>query len=173
MSEAGYKHLKTYQLATVIYDLTVEFCERFLRGFDHRRTREQMIQAARSGKQNITEGATFKSHKGYIKLLGVSLGSFKELLEDYEDFIRQRKLSLWSKDDSRIRKIRGIRLIDKPDLPDIPEEAANLLITLINQETFMLDRQIASLEKMFIEEGGYTEKLFRRRLKARAKMETI
>lgn len=169
MPEAGYKHLKTYQLATVIYDLTVEFCEKFLRGFDYRRTREQMIQAARSGKQNIAEGATFKSHKGYIKLLGISLGSFKELLEDYEDFLRQRKLSLWSKHDVRIRKIRGIRLIDKPDSPDSPEEAANLIITLINQETFMLDKQIKSLEEKFIKEGGYTEKLFRKRLKARTK----
>ena len=170
MTEAGYKYLKTYQLATIIYDLTVEFCEKFLPGFDYRRTREQMVQAARSGKQNIAEGATFKSHKGYIKLLGVSLGSFKELLEDYEDFLRQRKLSLWSKDDPRVRKIRDIRLIDKPDLPDSPEEAANLLITLINQETFMLDKQIKSLEEKFIQEGGYTENLFRKRLQARGKI---
>lgn len=170
MTEPGYKYLKTYQLATVIYDLVVEFCERFLRGFDYRRTREQMIQAARSGKQNIVEGSIFKSHKGYIKLLGISLGSFKELLEDFEDFLRQRKLPLWSKDDPRVRKIRGIRFIDKPDLPDIPEKAANLMITLINQETFMLDRQIKSLEEKFIQEGGYSEKLFKKRLQARDKM---
>jgi len=167
MTEAGYKYLKTYQLAVVIYDLAVEFCEKFLPGFDFRRTREQMIQAARSGKQNIPEGAELRSLQGYIKLLGVSLGSFKELLEDCWDFLRQRKLKLWSKDDPRIRKIRAIRVIDKPDLPDSPEEAANLLITLINQETFMLDKQIKSLEEKFIREGGYTENLLKKRLEVR------
>jgi len=87
MAEAGYKYLKTYQLATVIYDLTVEFCERFLSGFENRRTKEQMEQAARSGKQNIAEGSQLKSLKGYIYLLGISLGSYKELLE--EKFIKE------------------------------------------------------------------------------------
>ena len=173
MAEAGYKYLKTYQLATIIYDLTVEFCERLLPGFDYRRTKEQMIQSARSGKQNITEGSRLKSLKGYIKLLGVSEGSFKELLEDYQDFLRQRGLPLWDKNDPRVRKIRSIRVIDKPDLPDKPEEAANLLITLINQETFLVDKQIESLEEKFVAEGGYTEKLFRRRLKVRSKMQRV
>lgn len=167
MSEAGYKYLKTYQLSVVIYDLTVEFCDAFLPGFDFRRTREQMIQAGRSGKQNIAEGSRFKSLKGYIKLCGVAEGSFKELLEDYEDFLRQRKLVLWAKNDPRVRDIRGIRVIEKPDLPDKPEEAANLLITLINQETFLLDKQIKSLEEKFVKEGGYTENLFKKRLEVK------
>jgi restriction system protein len=170
MLGAGYKCLKTYQLATVIYDLTVEFCEKFLPGFGYRRTREQMVQAARSGKQNIAEGSELRSLKGYIKLCGVAEGSLKELLEDFQDFLRQKRLPLWSKNDPRVRKIRGIRVIDKPDLPDTPEEAANLLITLVNQTTFLLDRQIKSLEGKFVQEGGYTEKLFRERLKARAQI---
>lgn len=164
MTQAGYKYLKTYQLATIIYDLTVEFCNKFLSGFDYRRTREQMIQAGRSGKQNIVEGSELASLKGYIKLSGIAKGSFKELLEDFLDYLRQRKLAVWSKEDLRVRKIRGIRIIDKTDLPDSPEEAANLMVTLINQETFMLDRQIKSLEGKFINEGGYTEKLFQKRL---------
>jgi restriction system protein len=186
MPEAGYKYLKTYQLAAVIYDLTVEFCEKFLPGFVYRRTREQMVQvfdsegqspqaqtrrAARSGKQNIAEGSELRSLKSYIKLCGVAEGSLKELLEDFQDFLRQRRLPLWSKNDLRVRKIRGIRVIDKPDLPDHPEEAANLLITLVNQTTFLLDRQIKSLEEKFVQEGGYTEKLFRQRLEVRRRRE--
>lgn len=154
-------------MASIIYDLTFEFCQKFLPGFDNRRIREQMIQAARSGKQNIAEGSELRSMKGYIKLCGVAEASFKELLEDFLDFLRQRKLALWPKNSPRIRAIRAVRLIDKPDLPDRPEEAANLIITLINQETFLLDRQIKSLEEKFIREGGYTEKLFKERLKKR------
>lgn len=172
MSEASYKYLKTFQLATIIYDLTAEFCPKFLPEFDNRRTREQMIQAGRSGKQNIAEGSQLQSLKGYIKLCGVSKASFKELLEDFLDFLRQRGLQLWSKDDPRVRKIREIRLIDKPDLPDNPEEAANLLITLITQETFLLDKQIKSLEEKFIREGGYTENIFKKRLQERRRHET-
>lgn len=165
MTEASYKHLKTYQLSSIVYDLTVDFCAKFLAGFDNRRLREQMIQAARSGKQNIAEGSQLKSLKGYIKLCAVAKASLKELLEDYEDYLRQRSLLLWVKDSPEIRKIRDIRLIDKPDLPDKPEAAANLLLTLINQATFLLDRQIQSLEEKFVHEGGYTEQLFQKRLK--------
>lgn len=89
-SKAGYKYLESYRLATVIYDLTVEFCRLFL---DPRsRTTDQMTQAGRSGKQNITEGYLERSLKSYIKLLGVALASLGELLEDYEDFLRQRGL---------------------------------------------------------------------------------
>ena len=167
MAEASYKYLKSYQLTVIIYDLTVEFCQRFLSGFDYRRLREQMIQAARSGKQNIAEGSQLQSLKGYIKLCGVAKGSLKELLEDYEDYLRQRKLAIWSKDSPMVRKIRGIRLVDKPDLPDSPEKAANLLITIINQATFLLDKQIQSLEEKFVKEGGYTEALFRQRINSR------
>lgn len=168
----GYKYLKSYQTATIIYDLTVKFCDKYI---DKRsRTHDQMVQAARSGKQNIAEGYLEKSLKMYIKLLGVSRGSLGELLEDYEDFARQRKVAVWSQDKTRdIREIREIREKsnpDKPYIPDIPkdlETAVNLLITLINQSNYLLDRQITALEDKFINEGGYSENLYKRRMGAR------
>lgn len=134
-----------------------------------------MIQAGRSGKQNIVEGySQGTSLKGYIKLLGVSKGSFQELLEDYEDFLRQRKLELLGKEDPKVRKFREFRvfrdnkgwlnspisLID----PNNPKEFSNLLITLLRQELYLLARQIAALEEKFVKEGGFTESLFKRRL---------
>lgn len=178
-SQAGYKYLLTYQYASVIYDLTVEFCDFYI---DKKsRTHDQMTQAARSGKQNITEGYSFQSLKSYIKLLGVARGSLKELTEDFEDFLRQKGLRRWEKDDLKVKRMREMRVMgDKngtfslPHFPHIPhnpnpELAANLMLTLCNKTTYLLDRQIASLEKKFIEEGGYTENLFRKRLTKRSK----
>ncbi len=174
MAEIGYKYLTTYQLSTVIYDLTVEFCGKFLGGFDYRRTREQMIQAGRSLKQNIAEGYLEKSLKSYIKLLGVANASLEELLEDFCDFLRQRKLRIWDKDDSRVRKFREFRVIwdfqKSPNSPNTPilsensEEATNFLLTIGHLESFLLSKQIKSLEDKFVKEGGYTEKLFKKRL---------
>lgn len=100
----GYKNLLVYKLALVIFDLTDEFCGLFISKTS--RTFDQMIQAARSGKQNIVEGSLEKSLKGYIKLLGVSRASFGELLEDYIDFLRLKKLPLWDKNNSRVWQIR-------------------------------------------------------------------
>lgn len=131
-----------------------------------------MVQAARSGKQNIAEGYLEKSLKMYIKLLGVSRGSFGELLEDYEDFARQNKIQVFPKERA-IREIGEIREIwarispDNPYVPSLPTDTAtavNLLITLLNQANYLLDRQIVSLEKKFVNEGGYSEKLFKKRL---------
>lgn len=104
---SGYKELLTYKQSVEIYDLTVEFCQKFLPGRELLRQRDQMVQAARSGKQNIVESYSFKSLKSYIKLLGVSRGSLEELLEDYNDFARLRDIELWSKDDSRFKEIEG------------------------------------------------------------------
>lgn len=176
---AGYKYLKTYQLATAICDLNVEFCNRYLLPnrphLPYSRTHDQMVQAGRSGKQCIAEGYLEKSLKMYIKLVGVSRGSFGELLEDYEDYARQHKIPIWSKEKAR-REIREIREIWEkstpqapyiPNLPNNPEIAVNLLITLINQENYLLDRQISSLEEKFIREGGYSENLFKKRLNQR------
>lgn len=177
----GYKNLTTYILATVIYDLTVKFCDRFLAPNhpDHpnlpnrpfTRTIDQMTQAGRSGKQNIAEGYSFQSLESYIKLLGVSLGSFKELGLDYEDFLRQRDFSIWPKDDKRVRVFRGFRafwkslnLPNTPNLPNSPEEAANLLLTFCQMETFLLKKQIDSLKEKFVKEGGFRENLFKKRL---------
>ena len=174
---AGYKYLLTYQYSSVIYDLTVEFCHFFIN--PKSRTHDQMTQAGRSGKQNIAEGSEFASLKGYIKLLGVAKGSLTELTEDYEDYLRQKNLQLWKKDDLRIIKMREMRVLRDKDnnftLPQFPhcphdaELAANLLLTLCKKTTFLLDRQIKSLEEKFVKEGGYTEKLFRKRLENRNK----
>lgn len=165
----GYKYLTTYILATVIYDLTVDFCQKFL---DRRsRTVDQMEQGARSGKQCIAEGYSFQSLESYIKLLGVSQGSFKELGSDYEDYLRQRKLAIWPKDGPRVRVFRDFRAVwvkenlpNTPKLPSDPEEAANMLLTFCQLETFLLARQIEALKVKFVKEGGFRENLFKKRL---------
>lgn len=165
----GYKRLTTYILATVICDLNVEFIKRWINYKS--RTGDQMEQAGRSGKQNIAEGYTMQSLEGYIKLAGVAVGSIKELAADYEDFLRQRKLTIWSKDDARIRVFRAFRAVWKspntpntPNLPKNPEEAANMILTFCQMESYLLTRQIAALKEKFIKEGGFRENLFRKRL---------
>ena len=179
MSLPKYKYLLTYRYAEIIFDLENEFEIRFLAGFENRRTREQRYQAARSGKQNIIEavGVSATSKKSEMKLLGVSMGSYEELLGDNEDFLRQRKLEIWSKTDIRVLRLRekGYRLSnlrnlsdlghlkEKPILPKDPEEAANFMLTLCHLETYLLSRQIASLENIFVKEGGFTEKLYNSR----------
>ncbi len=170
---AGYKYLKTYKLSAVVYDLTVEFCNRWIDRFS--RTRDQMVQAARSGKQNIVEGSKGKSLKTYIKLCSVARASLEELLEDYRDFARQQGLKIWQSREERVK--RGIRDVQvsatSPALPAIPalpkekEKAANFMVNLINQTNYLLDQQIRSLEKKFIEQGGFTENLFRKRMEYR------
>lgn len=168
----GYRKLKSYQMATIIYDLTAEFCRQYIKS---RRTREQMEQAARSGKQNIAEGslASGTSKKGELKLVNVARGSLEELLLDYEDFLRQKRLPLWSKDSSEARQVRALAnktyrsyTTYKSYLAQ-PETAANCLICLIHQTNYLLDRQLDALEQHFLEEGGFTEKLFRERKKSR------
>lgn len=179
-----HKYLLSYRYSEIIHDLTVKFCEKFLPRFDQRRTREQMTQAARSGKQNIVEGVGQgrTSKKGEIKLLGVN-SSLEELISDYEDFLRQRGLKIWPKTDKRILAFRkiGFRLstlsnlsdlgefIEKPVLSNNPEEAANFLLTLCHQATYLLSRQIDKAEETFIKQGGYTENLFKKRLSSRIK----
>jgi len=106
----GYQNLIVYQQAVVISDLTDEFCQRFLDSIKDRRTIEQMVQAARSGKQNIVEASLEKSLKMNIKLNGVSRASYGELLEDYKDFLRLRNLLLWDKSDPRVQEIRSWRI---------------------------------------------------------------
>ncbi len=176
-NSGGYENLLVYQLAITIFDLTVTFCNRYI---DKRsRTLDQMVQAGRSGKQNIAEGSLEKSLKSYIKLVGVSRGSFGELLEDYKDYLRQNNLLLWLKEDSRVDYIRSIRensnlpnWANSPNSPyihilrylDRPENFANLLIVLLYKENYLLDQLNRSLEEKFIKDGGYTENLFKKRL---------
>ncbi|MBI2624576.1 four helix bundle protein [Candidatus Parcubacteria bacterium] len=189
----SYRELKSYQQAVIIYDYTVEFCDRYVRATDKsdksyrsNRTTDQMVQAARSGKQNIVEGSTERtSEKGELKLLGVARASFQELLEDYEDFLRQRGLRQWGKDDPEAKAVRGLvyrsdrtdktNKSDKSDRTywtyrsylDEPETAANAAICLIHQVNFLLDRQIRALEEQFVKEGGWTERLFQKRIEER------
>jgi len=180
----GYRKLRSFQVAEVIYDGTVAFCGRFL---DARRTRlvDQMVQAARSGRQNIAEGsrASGTSSQTELRLIGVARASLDELLLDYEDYLRQHRLSLWSKDHPKAREVRAIGArsdqTDRSDQSDHrkrysswlehtdPAVIANTLICLIHQANYLLDRQIAALEKQFIHEGGYSERLAAARLEAR------
>jgi len=183
----SYRDLKSYQSATIIYDFTVKFCDLFV-DQTHKtyqsdksykiwsRMSDQTIQAARSGKQNIVEASTERtSQKSELKLLGVSRASFQELLEDYEDFLRQRGLKQWQKDDSEAKEIRALAYrSDKSDrsyksyLSD-SAIAANVAICLINQVNFLLDRQIKSLEEKFVKSGGWSENIFNKREQARKK----
>ena len=130
-----------------------------------------MEQAARSGKQNIAEGYSVQSLESYIKLVGVSFGSFKELAADFEDFLRQRNLKIWDKDDPKVRVFRTFRAVwvksnipNTPNLPNDPEEAANMLLSFCQMETYLLNRLIESLKEKFIKEGGFRENLFKKRL---------
>jgi restriction system protein len=174
----GYRSLASFQNATLVYDLTVAFCDRHMtyKTTKSPRTVDQMIQAARSGRQNIAEGsqASGTSKKTEIKLVGVARASLEELLLDYEDFLRQRELLLWGKSDPRALAIRALAHRSNRSYEtyrtylDQPESAANLLISLIHQTNYLLDQQLRSLEKSFLEEGGFTEKLYAARKRGRS-----
>jgi len=169
MVKPGYEYLVTYQNSIEIYDLTVQFCEKFLPGRENLRTREQMIQAARSSKQCIPEGYLQKSLKGYIKLLGITRGSFEELLKDYEDFGRTYGIKIlpkWEKWEKGVKRDENGRYL-LPLSPLNPFIPLNYLVNLIRRTNYPLDRQISSLEEKFIKEGGFTENLFKRRFKFR------
>jgi len=162
-------------MAEIVFDATVAFCDRFI---DRRsRTHDQMVQAARSGKQNIAEGsmASGTSKKTELKLIGVARASLEELLIDFQDFLRQKGLSLWGKDHEQARKIRGLAHEKNRSYStykayfeeDSPEVAANAAICLIHQTNYLLDQQLRALEKEFLKEGGFTERLYRVRKKVK------
>jgi restriction system protein len=204
----GYRTTASFQTATLVYDATWWFCEKFL---DPRsRTVDQMVQAARSGRQNIAEGsrAAATSSQTELRLINVARASLEELLLDFEDFLRHRRLPQWPPDSREARAIRDIprnfrqnqpnqsdppSSLDPSDLsnpsnpPDLtalsdqqrwalyapwlehdqPATRANAIICLIHKTNFLLDRQIAALEKAFIEGGGYSEQLATARLAER------
>ena len=178
--KAGYEYLLSYKITVPIYDYTVIFCDRWIP--KNSRTFDQMVQAGRSGTQNIAEGYKQKSLKGYIKLSGVNRGSLEELLKDFLAYARQNKIPIWPKEKA-IREIREIgeiweilknspTLPDNPNFPDLPndkEKAVNLMITLINQANYLQDRLIKSLEEKHMREGGFTEKLYKKRIEYRNK----
>lgn len=173
----GYQNLMSYQMAEIVYDATVYFCNKYISKFS--RTHDQMVQAARSGKQNIAEGsmASGTSKETEIKLMGVARASLEELLIDYKDFLRTNKLPLWEKDDPKVLEIRSLgklkgrsyitymTYLENPN----PEISANTIISLIHQTNYLLDQQIRKLEEQFIKEGGIRENMQKARLIERRK----
>ena len=173
----GYKNLLSYQKAEIVYDATIYFCNRFIDKRD--RTHDQMVQAARSGKQNIIEGsmASATSKDMEIKLTNVARASLDELLADYRDFLRTRGIAEWSKDHPYARRLRELNRIPNAgyetflkgiENPD-PAICANVIIGLIRVASVLLSRQIQSLEKAFVKEGGLRERMTRARLDERDK----
>ncbi len=176
----GYQKLLSHQKAQIVYDATVYFCDRYI---DRRsRTHDQMIQAARSGKQNIIEGsmASGTSKEMEIKLTNVARASLEELLADYRDFLRTRGLSEWPKDHPYAKRLRQLnripdatyetfrRGVENPD----PAIAVNVIIGLIRVTSYLLDRQLKSLEQAFLKEGGLRERMTRARLEGRKRGRT-
>ncbi|MFN0140468.1 MAG: four helix bundle suffix domain-containing protein [Pyrinomonadaceae bacterium] len=171
----GYEDLLSFQKSRIVYDATVFFSERFVEKFS--RTRDQMVQAARSGKQNILEGsqASGTSRETEIKLVNVARASLEELLEDYRDFLRVRGAVLWDKNSREalfVRKLGSQKDVSYETYRTYletrpPEVVANIIICLIHQTNYLLDQQIRRLEKDFLEKGGLKENMFRARLARR------
>lgn len=171
-AHGGYRKLKSFQTTTIIYDLTVDFCARFVKDY---RMKDQMVQAARSGRQNIAEGcqASGTSKKTELKLVGVARASLEELLLDFEDYLRQHQLALWDKGHAHVLQVRKLAYIEDRSYTtyraycEKPESAANTAICLIHQANFLLDQQLRALEKAFLEHGGFTERLYKARKQSR------
>ena len=189
----GYRKLKSFQVAQLAYDVTVRFCDRYIE--KRSRTHDQMVQAARSGVQNIAEGsqASGTSKKTELKLTNVARASLEELQLDDEDYLRQRKLEQWPREDVRRAELIARRPVTADDVArwardmrdgqggrsearqqstvstksTFPEIAANGALALIAVACGLLARQISSLEKAFVEEGGFIERLYRVRSERR------
>jgi four helix bundle suffix protein len=167
----GYRRLRSFQAAEQIYDATVIFCNRFI---DRRsRTHDQMVQAARSGRQNIAEGsmASATSKKSEMKLTNVAKASLEELLLDYEDFLRQRELSIWNKAapeaQAARRNLQNGNWHAEAVKTMTAHVSANTMACLINQAIYLLKRQIQRLEQDFLLAGGFTERMYRVRYERR------
>jgi four helix bundle suffix protein len=173
----GYQDLLSFQKAEIVYDATVKFCADLLNKRD--RTVDQMVQAARSGKQNIVEGsmASGTSKEMELKLTNVARASLEELLTDYRDFLRTRGFEEWPKDHPYVKRLRELnrqpnadyqtfkKAVENPD----PAIRANAIIGMIKVTTYLLDRQIRQLEQAFLKEGGLRERMTRARLQQREK----
>ncbi|MBQ6955503.1 MAG: four helix bundle suffix domain-containing protein [Bacteroidales bacterium] len=180
-----YSHLRVYKVVEALYDLTYLFCQRFLPPYGDR-TVDQMVQAARSGKQNIAEGnqAAATSSETEIKLTNVARASLEELLDDYEDYLRTRSLPIWGMQHPRMASLRqwtrskaffdqykdkGTQLTD--------EEFANLCITLCHQAIYMLGQLLKTQQNRFVTEGGIKEQMHKARTGYRqqqdAELETL
>jgi four helix bundle protein len=166
----GYKSLPFFKQAEIIYDFTMEFCKRYT---DYKsRTKDQMEQAARSGKQNISEGYAQQDWRGKDKLLRISRGSFEELLQDYQDFLRQKGFEIWEKDSPEAKEVRNLvyKIKDSDSYNDYknynlykiyleePERAANAMICLINQTNMMLNQKIRWNQENITKEDTFLPK---------------
>ena len=165
-----YRNLRVYRVTEIIYDITFYFTQHYLGRGD--RTIDQMVQAARSGKQNIAEGnqAAATSSETEIKLTNVAKASLEELLDDYEDYLRVRNLQQWDSKHTRYEKLRAYARSEKftdsyalkiQQMSD--EEIANLCITLIHQAISMLHKLLATMQKRFVSEGGIKERMHQAR----------
>ena len=178
----GYNQLKSFTYARLVYNITVRFCERYIDKFS--RTRDQMVQAARSGVQNIAEGseASASSKKTELKLTQVARASLEELKLDYEDFLRQQNLPLWDRHNPLRQELidrnfwtagevaawiaatcKG-KMHNEHQITDhqslYPKFSANAALALINLTCYFLDRQVKRLAADFEKNGGFTERLF-------------
>jgi four helix bundle suffix protein len=173
----GYANLLTYQKAEIIYDATVNFTGRFFTKYD--RTIDQMVQAARSGKQNIAEGsmASGTSKEMELKLTNVARSSLEELMLDYKDFLRTRKLPIWDKNHRYALRFRELNrtpnatyaTYQKALEHEDPEICANAMVCLINIVTYLLHKQLIKLEQDFLKEGGLRERMTKARIESRKK----
>ena len=205
----GYRKLKSFQVAQLAYDVTVRFCDRYIE--KRSRTHDQMVQAARSGVQNIAEGsqASGTSKKTELKLTNVARASLEELRLDYEDYLRQRGLPQWPPQYPALMRFKAKRCATleqvrvwveeerwgrpptatdkqapgKTSVPasvpvserpcaSVPSSAglvANAALSLLNLACYLLDKQLAAQEKAFVEEGGFTERLYRVRSERRTR----
>ncbi len=190
LPHGGYRKLRSYVIAEAVYDATVVFCRRFLA--NDRRMADQMVQAARSGVRNISEGsgAAATSRKSEMLLTNVARASLgDELLRDYESFLRQNGLRVWHKESPEARAMRArlreehaanlpapagkVRLTGLAGLANFvakadPELVGNAMICAINQAVYLLNRQLKSQGEAFVEEGGFTERLYAARNQRRA-----
>jgi len=190
LPHGGYRKLRSYKVAEAVYDATVVFCRRFYR--NDRRMTDQMVQAARSGVRNISEGsgAAGTSRKMEIKLTNVARASLgDELLRDYESFLVQNGYRLWARDSPEALAMRDrlrqdhcehlpaakpgtVRLTGLSGLSEFvgkaePEIAGNAMVCAVNQAAYLLKRQVESQGKSFLQEGGFTENLYRKRIQAK------
>lgn len=181
MAKAGYEYLLAWKITVPIYDYTVLFCKQYRNLLSSTRTFDQMVQSARSGTTNIAEGYQQSSLMGYAKLTGVNRGSLEELLKDFLSFSRQNKIEVWPKEkvEREVGELREVwtvlnatpTLPDNPNFPDLPNDltkTVNLMITLLNQATYLQRKLEESLEKKFIQQGGFRENLFRKRVEYRS-----
>lgn len=171
----NYRELKSFQKAEIVYDVTYRFCGRFLSRGD--RTVDQMVQAARSGKQNIIEGskASGTSKEMELKLTNVARASLEELLGDYEDYLRNHDAAIWDKESKEAKYVRklgakaGLTFEDFREFVETRpgEVVANIALCLIHQANYLLDQQIRQLEQDFLKEGGIRERMAKARIESR------